>query len=286
MPRKQQRPAYKTSRSYADKNKRIAYKRRARLWVRRSVHVALLLLVLGFLIHTGWTWYHGNIGTMRENFGLKLIEYSKKLGLTLENVYISGQYNLQTEEVTEALALRQGEPIMDISLNELKDKVEALGWVREATIERQLPGTLHVRIVERRPVAIWQNQGELRLVDIEGKIITKGVEGAKENFGNLPIVVGENANAHVSVVFGFLMKEPELFMLVSSVIRVGDRRWNVRLKNGMEVKLPEKQPDVAWRYFGKLNREKAILKRDIESVDLRLPDRVFIKTRNGQAITP
>jgi cell division septal protein FtsQ len=160
-------------------------------------------------------------------------------------VYISGQYNMQASEITEALALRQGEPIMDISLNELKDKVEALGWVREATIERQLPGTLHVRIVERRPVAIWQNQGELRLVDIEGKIITKGVEGAKENFGNLPIVVGENANEHVSLVFGFLMKEPELFMLVSSVIRVGDRRWNVRLKNGMEIKLPEKKPDAA-----------------------------------------
>lgn len=285
MPRKRQKLT-KTPRSYADKNKRIAYKRRVRLWVRRGLHVVLILLVLGFLIHTGWTWYHGNIASMRESIGLKLIESSKELGLTLENVYISGQYNMQAGEITEALALRQGEPIMDISLNELKDKVEALGWVREATIERQLPGTLHVRIVERRPVAIWQNQGELRLVDIEGKIITKGVEGAKENFGNLPIVVGENANEHVSLVFGFLMKEPELFMLVSSVIRVGDRRWNVRFKNGMEIKLPEKKADAAWRYLGKLSREKAILKRDIESVDLRLPDRVFIKTRSGQAITP
>jgi cell division protein FtsQ len=265
------------SRAYTDKAKRIALKRRLKLYGRRAFHGFLILLVLGFLVHTLWSWYEGNAESLKDQVEEKMLSLSASAGLTLKNVYISGQYNLKTEDIVKAIALKEGEPILSISLPDLKARVQALGWVKEVTIERQLPHTLHVRITERRPVAIWQKEGELQLVDIDGNIITKGVSGQRENFANLPILVGEDAYQYAGMLFGFLLKDRPLFDQVSAIIRVGGRRWNVRLKNNIEIKLPEKQPDAAWAYLIKLNNEKGLLKKDIHVVDLRLKDRVFIR---------
>jgi cell division protein FtsQ len=265
------------SSAYTDKAKRIALKRRLKLYRRRIFHVSLILLVLGFLGHTGWTWYEGNVESLKETISHKLVRFGSEAGLNLKHVYISGQYNLKTEDIVKVMALKEGEPILSIPLTDLKARVQSLGWVKEATIERQLPQTLHVRITERRPVVIWQNQGALQLVDIDGHIITEGVEGQKENFGNLPILVGEDAYQFVGMLFGFLLKDKPLFEQVSSIIRVGDRRWNVRLKNDIEIKLPEKQPEAAWAYLITLDKEKGLLKKNIHMVDLRLKDRVFIR---------
>jgi cell division protein FtsQ len=100
----------------------------------------------------------------------------------------------------------------------------------------------------------------------------------------LPLVVGEGANQQVTKIFTLLKKENALFEEVQAAVRVSGRRWNIVFANGIEVMLPENDLDEAWHKLARLNEEKQLLERAIKSVDLRVPDRIYIRTLNGQLV--
>jgi cell division protein FtsQ len=64
---------------------------------------------------------------------------------------------------------------------------------------------------------------------------------------------------------------------------VAERRWNLRLKNGVDVRLPETNVAPALDRLVALDREKKLLSRDIVAVDLRLPDRVSVRLSDAAA---
>jgi cell division protein FtsQ len=159
----------------------------------------------------------------------------------------------------------------------VKDRLEAIPSVYMAAVERRLPGNLHLAIVERQPVAIWQNNGEHLLVDRLGRTIPGSIAG----FEDLPLVVGDGAGGHADELLSMLGTEPELASRVKAAVRVANRRWNLMLddaQKGVEVRLPEDQPEAAWRRLAQLERERALSARQVSMIDLRTPDRMVLKT--------
>ena len=77
-----------------------------------------------------------------------------------------------------------------------------------------------------------------------------------------------------------LASEPELAARVTAAIRVGGRRWNLRIDDIIDVLLPEESAETAWSRLAELERANALLKRDVQTVDLRLPDRLVLRV-NG-----
>jgi len=75
-----------------------------------------------------------------------------------------------------------------------------------------------------------------------------------------------------------LATEPELAKRVNAAVRVGGRRWNLKMDNGIEIQLPEQNPGAAWAQLAKLERSSNLLARNVETVDLRLPDRLVVRT--------
>jgi cell division protein FtsQ len=155
-----------------------------------------------------------------------------------------------------------------------KEKLETLPWVRSAVVERRLPDTLYVRLVERKPLALWQHGGKLELIDHEGAVIPVT---RLDRFAKLPLVVGEGAASHAAELLDMLASEPDLASRVTAAVRVGDRRWNLRIDNAIEVLLPADAPASAWAQLARLERSSAILKRDVQTVDVRLPDRLVLR---------
>ena len=162
--------------------------------------------------------------------------FSSMLGLILKDIYLEGQRYTPREQIIEKINLEEGQPIFSISLDEIKEDLENLNWVKEASIERHLPSTIHIKIIEKEPAAIWQNKGHLALIDYDGTVISKE---HLSDFKNLPIVVGEDANLYVGKVIKTLSSKPDLFKKISAVIRIGGRRWNVKMDNNVEILLPE-----------------------------------------------
>lgn len=202
---------------------------------------------------------------------------SAALGLVVTNIEVEGRETTDAATIMAALAAERGTPILAVSPARARQQLEKLPWVRSAAIERRLPGTLYVRLVERRPLAVWQHDGKQQLIDRQGEVIPVADLG---RFARLPTVVGDKAATHAAALLDMLAREPELAGRVTAAIRVDNRRWNLRIDHAIEVLLPEESPAAAWARLAALERESQLLRRDIQRVDMRLPDRLVLRV-NG-----
>jgi cell division protein FtsQ len=204
----------------------------------------------------------------------KMIQSTGLLGLTVADITVEGRETTDRETILAALGAGPGTPILAVNPTRAKEQLEALPWVRTAVIERRLPHTLYVRLVERKPLALWQHGGKLDLVDREGGVIPVA---RLDQFAKLPMVVGEGAAGHAAELLEMLASETDLAARVTAAVRVGDRRWNLRIDNAIDVLLPADEAASAWSQLARLERSSAILKRDVQTIDLRLPDRLVLR---------
>ena len=202
------------------------------------------------------------------------------LGLSVQDVLARGRVRASREAMLAALGARRGQPIMSLDLDLAQTRLEDVTWIKSARVLRRLPDAIVVEVEEFRPLAIWQFDGDLSLIDRDGRVITdRGIDA----FGALPILVGEDAPAHAAALIAMLGLEPELFRKVQAAVRIGGRRWNLRLEGGVEVRLPAGEEAAAWHRLAALEREHAILTRDLVTIDLRLPDRLIVRMAPGAA---
>jgi cell division protein FtsQ len=164
-----------------------------------------------------------------------------------------------------------------------KTRLEAVPWIRHAQVMRLLPSTLQVVIEERTPYAIWQNKGQTYVVDAEGVVLAPAL---REAYAGLPLVVGEGAGKSAAQLFDQLNSHGDLTQNLVAAIRVGDRRWTLKLASGLEIMLPDDNVGEALASLAKLDRERGVLKRDIAAVDLRLLDRVTVRLRATASAAP
>ena len=225
---------------------------------------------------------YGAVQVSRSSLGQAALQYTAdrmldgtaRLGLVVADIKVEGRETTDRETILTALGAGPGTPILAMSPRRAKEQLETLPWVRSAVVERRLPDTLYVRLVERKPLALWQHGGKLELIDREGAVIPVA---HLDRFAKLPMVVGESAASHAADLLDMLATEPDLASRVSAAIRVGDRRWNLRIDNAIDVLLPGDAAASAWTQLARLERSSAILKRDVQVVDVRLPDRLVLR---------
>lgn len=198
----------------------------------------------------------------------------------VEEILAAGHYHTRRKDLLTAIAVKPGDDMMDVDPVAIRDRVEGLDWIESAKVARLWPATLQVQVVEKEPYAIWQSKGVSWLIDRKGRPITR--DGVGE-FAGLPLVVGDGAPQHAAELVEILKRFPAIQRLVKASVRVGDRRWDLHLKNGVQVRLPEDGVEDALQRLTVLQQEQKIFDRDIESIDLRLPDRLVIKPRGSAA---
>ena len=203
-----------------------------------------------------------------------MMEASGLLGLTVSDIEVEGRETTDRETILAALAAGPGTPILAVSPARAKEELEALPWVHSAVVERRLPGTLYVRMIERKPLALWQHGGRIELIDREGGVIPVT---RLDQFARLPMVVGDGAATHAAEFIDMLASEPDLAARTTAAIRVADRRWDLRIDNAIEVLLPAEDTAGAWSRLASLERSNAILKREVQTIDMRLPDRLVLR---------
>lgn len=255
---------------------RLALRRQRRLlrpagWGAFVSVIALLLLVVFHAAgsHAGGG---GTLSSLRERLGA----VTAASGLRVTDVVIEGRANTPEPLLRAAIGINKGDPILGFSLEETRERIETIPWVEHATIERRLPGTVVINLQERRPFAVWQNQGKFVLVDRNGQIVTN--QDVTE-FRRLPLIVGLGAPSAAAVLLDALQDRPALAEKVSASVRVGERRWNLRMTNGTDVMLPEGHVVVALDRLIQLQQDHAVLDRPLAAIDMRLPDRLVFRPR-------
>jgi cell division protein FtsQ len=241
-----------------------------------SVLVLLLFIAVGVSIVAAKVVSHAGAATVRESFGA----ITATAGLRVRDITYTGQKNTPQAALDVALGVARGAPILGFSIAAARARLETIAWVQSATVERFLPDIIRVSLVERHPVAIWQNQGKFSLIDHDGKAVPDGDVGA---FGNLPLVVGAGAAEAAASLLDTLADFPTLKTHVVAAVRVGERRWNLHLTNGGDVFLPEGAVPAALKRLAELQATNALLDRPLQVVDMRLPDRLMLRPQSADA---
>jgi cell division protein FtsQ len=203
----------------------------------------------------------------------RLIQITAQSGFRVRNVLVEGRVETKSGDILAALKAERGAPLLDIDVAAAKARLEGLPWIKSAEVERQLPDTLRVKVEERKPFALWQLGQRLSVIDREGVVIVKDNVG---RFADRPLVVGEGAERRAAEILDLVASEPAISKAVDAAVLVSGRRWNLRLKGGIEVRLPEEGMDAAWHRLARMERETRLLNKAITAIDLRQSDRVIV----------
>ena len=255
------------------------------IW-RRPLLLGLAVMLLGTGGAGGWwAWKQGWLVEAQRQFDA--VSYSVLGVLTpfkLADVTVEGRDYVERDAILAALNVRAGDSLLGIDLQAARKRLEAIDWVSAATVERRLPDTLYVTLKERRAVAIWQNGSEYTLIDKNGRTVraSRMPPGAE----TLLLLGGPGAPEHVGELLLLLAYEPTVARQLRSAVWVGQRRWNLILNNGVEIWLPEEDAVAALQQLVKLDDKHKLLSREFGVVDLRLPDKLYLRKRGPGDATP
>jgi len=205
------------------------------------------------------------------------------MGFVVQRVDVMGEGRLNEAEVRESLGVYTGDYIFDVNMTSAQTRIESLSWVDHAVVRRLWPNRIVVQIVERRPYALWQNQGVIRVVDREGAMI---IDAKVQDYAQLPLVVGEQAAGLAADFYNTIAQYPVIAPRVKAAIHMNGHRWDMHIAraNGtrLTVALPRDNMDAALRLLSRLQMEHDVFEREMDHIDLRLPDRITLTPREAQ----
>jgi cell division protein FtsQ len=199
---------------------------------------------------------------------------ARLLGFGIDEVTIAGLVEMNEVEVLQAAGIDPRVSLVFLDAAAVRDRLKAVPMIKEAEVRKLYPSSLAITLTERDPYALWQSHGEVFVVSADGAVIDRLND---DRFNRLPMVVGEGAAARATAFVRLMDGHPEVKAHVRAGILSGARRWNLKLDNGIDVRLPEEGTAAALDRLTTMIKEQKILDKDILSLDLRQPDRVVIR---------
>jgi cell division protein FtsQ len=201
-------------------------------------------------------------------------------GFRIAAIALSGNRQITREEILATAGITGRTSLFFFDVDAARAKLKTNPWIADATVLKLYPDRLQIGITERAPFALWQIRGKVSVIADDGTVLEPYVA---RRFARLPFVVGRGAHVRARDFLLQLDQYPAVGVQVRAAILVAERRWNLRLRNGIDVRLPEDDVAGALARLVALDREKQLLSRDIVAIDLRLPDRVAVRLSDEAA---
>ncbi|WP_341790591.1 cell division protein FtsQ/DivIB [Rickettsia endosymbiont of Polydrusus tereticollis] len=233
----------------------------------------IFIIKISLIIFVGLFFFTKYFASTKHKIVQNIYESTANMGFRLENVVIEGQQNVLESNILKVLNADKGTPIFALNLNEIRNNLKNNKWIKDVYVGRRLPNTVYIKLFEREPIAIWQINRQLFLIDEEGYEITKNIEP----FPHLLHVVGNGANIYASKLVEELKKYPALMTKSLSAVRCGDRRWDLNLEGNITVKMSETGTEEALKYIDALNKANKLFNQNYKTFDLRDKDKYYIE---------
>ena len=201
-------------------------------------------------------------------------------GFRIVSIALTGNHHVSREEVLATAGITGTTSLLFLDVEQTRERLKTNPWIADATVLKLYPGELQIGIKERAAFALWQKDGRVSVIADDGTVLEPYVP---PRLIQLPLVVGRGAQTRAKEFLALLDRYPTMRDFVRASVLVGERRWNLRLKNGIDVRLPETDVALALERLVALDREKNLITRDIVAIDLRLPDRVTVRLSDAAA---
>ncbi|RLQ88179.1 cell division protein FtsQ/DivIB [Notoacmeibacter ruber] len=196
-------------------------------------------------------------------------------GFGVAELAVAGNRFTDETEIAHAVGLDDGKALLGFSVAEARNAVVALPWVKSAEVRKTYPSRLTIDVTEHKPAALWQMGSLVQVIDRSGAVLAP-YEGVV--LSGLPLVVGEGAAENARQISDLVAAYPTIADRVRAFIRVGHRRWDLQLDNGVTVKLPERRPAEALARLEEGNLFGELVARDISSIDMRIEGQLVVAT--------
>ncbi|WP_354034274.1 FtsQ-type POTRA domain-containing protein [Bradyrhizobium sp. S3.2.6] len=201
-------------------------------------------------------------------------------GFRITSVVINGRKQLSQDEILAIGGVSGRSSLLFLAADDVRDKLKANPWIADATVLKLYPGRLMIEITERKAFALWQDAGRLSVIADDGALLEPYVS---RRFLSLPLVVGKGADTQARDFLALLARYPQVNSVTKAAIYVGERRWNLRLKDGLDIRLPEQDVGNALAALSKLDKDDRLFSKDIVAIDMRLPDRLVVQLSDDAA---
>lgn len=201
-------------------------------------------------------------------------------GFRITSVVINGRKQLSQDEILAIGGVSGRSSLLFLDADGVRDKLKANPWIADATVLKLYPGQLMIEITERKAFALWQEAGRLSVIADDGALLEPYVS---RRFLSLPLVVGKGAETQARDFLALLARYPQVNAVTKAAIYVGERRWNLRLKDGLDVRLPEQDVGNALAALSRLDKDDRLFSKDIVAIDMRLPDRLVVQLSDEAA---
>jgi len=205
---------------------------------------------------------------------------ANSVGFRISEIALAGEHEVSREDILSLAGVTGRSSLLFLDAAQARDRLLTNPWIAQAAVLKLYPNRLRIEIKERKTFALWQKDGHVNLIASDGTVLEPYVAA---RFASLPLVVGDGAEHAAQGILALLKRYPSIAQAVDASVLVADRRWNLHLKSGVEVLLPERDPAQALTLLVDLDRDKKLLSRDIVKVDLRLPDRVTVRQSDAAA---
>lgn len=209
---------------------------------------------------------------------------AQRVGFQSADISVEGAGRLSRADVLRIAGITESSTLFLIDADATRTRLMRNAWIAEATVAKLYPDRLEITIAEKKPFAVWQSRGNFFVIAKDGAVIDQLARERVRDAG-MPIVVGEGAERRAQDFLAVLDRFPVVRGETMAAVLIAERRWNLRLKNGTDVRLPEEDADVALMRLVALDRDKHILSRDVSMIDMRLPDRVVVRLSDEAAQT-
>ncbi len=248
------------------------------LFLKRFGLASLAALAVGGVGY--WAVESGALARATQNAHSAILDQTADWGFAVKNIMVDGRRHTDVATLKAIINLEKGDPVFSFKPEEMKVMIEKLSWVKAAHVERRLPDTIYIKLEERTPIALWQRHKRLSVVDAEGVVLT---DRNLQEFRDLLIVIGDEAPQHAAALLSMLAAEPAILERVEAATLISGRRWDLKLKSGADVKLPEDELGLALRRLAVNHEEENILDKDVVSIDVRDQGRITVRTKPGAA---
>lgn len=257
------------------KTEDFLFRRKVRFFFQRGLKLFQLLFLTALVGLIIWVVLFGGDKIVFPYISLEANKFFVNAGLGVTDVEIEGNKIVKTQVIVDKVLQYVGDAkttsIVLIGLDDLEKEIKEIGWIDSADIRKKFPGSILIRIKERKPSAIWQNNGKIYLSDSNGNLITDKVGN---EYLNLPVVVGSDSKKEVTDFFEIISSSAYLYSMVDKGKVVGNRRFDIIMENGVVIKLPEKDPKKAWQKLAEIEKEKHVLSKNIKYIDMRIEGQV------------
>ncbi|MFY9287071.1 MAG: FtsQ-type POTRA domain-containing protein [Alphaproteobacteria bacterium] len=247
---------------------------RAGILLRLMALAASIALIIGIPF---WLWHIGWVQKQGEHLTDAGLHATQKAQFAVKDIVVQGRQQVSRDSLSSALGTIAGAPIFSFDVDAAQARVAKLPWVSAVTIERRLPDTILVRLKEHTPLARWQRDGKIIVIDTEGSELP---EAKLEQFSQLPLVVGSDAAGQAKGLMDMLKNYPQIINKMTAAVRVGERRWDLHLTPKVVARLPEMGAERALDQLSDLITDQKILERDIIAIDLRNLPKIVVEPRS------